>query len=187
MHEEEKEITEETIPRVIEQLREKFGDALLEEAESENGVVVIVNKEKSYALLEYLKTELAYSFLVDVTAVDNSNLESELMKFDYARFMVVYHLYTYQGETPRLRVKVPVHEKELKIQSVTDLWKGANWLERETYDMFGIDFEGHPDLRRILMPDDFEGHPLQKDYPLRGRGERARFNFETQNVSHDLK
>ena len=167
MSEEEKEITEETIPRVIEQLREKFGDALLEEAESENGVVVVVDKEKSYALLEYLKTELAYSFLVDVTAVDNSNLESELMKYNYARFMVVYHLYTYQGETPRLRVKVPVHEKELKIQSVTDLWKGANWLERETYDMFGIDFEGHPDLRRILMPDDFEGHPLQKDYPLR--------------------
>lgn len=182
MHEEEKEITEETIPRVLEQLKEKFGDALLEDAESENGVVVVVNKEKSYPLLEYLKTELAYSFLVDVTAVDNSNLESELMKYNYARFMVVYHLYTYQGETPRLRVKVPVHEKELKIQSVTDLWKGANWLERETYDMFGIDFEGHPDLRRILMPDDFEGHPLQKDYPLRGRGERESFNFEKQNA-----
>lgn len=182
MSEEEKEMTEETIPRVLEQLKEKFGDALLEDAESENGVVVVVNKEKSYPLLEYLKTELAYSFLVDVTAVDNSNLESELMKYNYARFMVVYHLYTYQGETPRLRVKVPVHQKELKIQSVTDLWKGANWLERETYDMFGIDFEGHPDLRRILMPDDFEGHPLQKDYPLRGRGERESFNFEKQNV-----
>lgn len=182
MSEEEKEITEETIPRVLEQLKEKFGDALLEDAESENGVVVVVNKEKSYTLLEYLKTELAYSFLVDVTAVDNSNLESELMKYNYARFMVVYHLYTYQGETPRLRVKVPVHEKDLKIQSVTDLWKGANWLERETHDMFGIDFEGHPDLRRILMPDDFEGHPLRKDYPLRGRGERERFNFEKQNA-----
>ena len=114
--------------------------------------------------------------------VDNSNLESELMKYDYARFMVIYHLYTYQGETSRIRVKVPVNEKELKIRSVTDLWKGANWLERETYDMFGIDFEGHPDLRRILMPDDFQGHPLQKDYPLRGRGERESFNFEKQNV-----
>ncbi len=182
MHEEEKEITEETIPRVLEQLREKFGDALLEDAESQNGVVVVVNKEKSYLLLEYLKTELAYSFLVDVTAVDNSNLESELMKYDYARFMVIYQLYTFEGETSRIRIKVPVHEKDLKIQSVTDLWKGANWLERETYDMFGIDFEGHPDLRRILMPDDFEGHPLQKDYPLRGRGERESFNFEKQNV-----
>ena len=182
MLKEEKEITEETIPRVLEQVQEKFGDTLLEAAETENSVVVVVNKEQSYTLLEYLKTELAYSFLVDVTAVDNSNLESELMKYNYARFMVVYHLYTYRGETPRLRVKVPVHEKELKIQSVTDLWKGANWLERETYDMFGIDFEGHPDLRRILMPDDFEGHPLQKDYPLRGRGERESFNFEKQNV-----
>lgn len=182
MHEEEKENTEETIPRVLEQLREKFGDALLEDAESQNGVVVVINKEKSYGLLEYLKTELAYSFLVDVTAVDNSNLESELMKYDYARFMVIYQLYTFEGDTSRIRVKVPVHEKELKIQSVTDLWKGANWLERETYDMFGIDFEGHPDLRRILMPDDFEGHPLQKNYPLRGKGERESFNFEKQNV-----
>ncbi len=182
MSEKEKEVTEDTQPLVLEQLREKFGDALLEDAETQNGVVVVAKKENSYALLEFLKTELAYSFLVDVTAVDNSNLESELMKYDYARFMVIYHLYTYQGETSRIRVKVPVNEKELKIRSVTDLWKGANWLERETYDMFGIDFEGHPDLRRILMPDDFEGHPLQKDYPLRGRGERESFNFEKQNV-----
>ena len=182
MSEEEKEVTEDTQPLVLEQLREKFGDALLEDAETQNGVVVVAKKENSYALLEFLKTELAYSFLVDVTAVDNSNLESELMKYDYARFMVVYHLYTYQGETPRIRVKVPVNEKDLKIRTVTDLWKGANWLERETYDMFGIDFEGHPDLRRILMPDDFEGHPLRKDYPLRGRGERESFNFEKQNV-----
>ncbi len=179
---EEKEVTEETQPIVLEKLREKFADALLADAETSNGVAVVVNKDNSYALLEYLKTELAYAFLVDVTAVDNSNLESELMQYDYARFMVVYHLYTFEGETPRIRVKVPVHEKDLKVTSVTTLWKGANWLERETHDMFGIDFEGHPDLRRILMPDDFEGHPLRKDYPLRGRGERERFNFEKQNV-----
>jgi len=179
---EEKEITEETQPLVLKRLREKFPDALLADVEVSNGVSVVVNKENSYAFLAYLKTELAYTFLVDITAVDNSNLESELIKYDYARFMVVYQLYTFEGETQRIRVKVPVHEKDLKVQSVTKLWKGANWLERETYDMFGIDFEGHPDLQRILMPDDFDGHPLRKDYPLRGRGERERFNFDKQNA-----
>ena len=179
---EEKETTEETLPLVLEKLREKFSEALLADSEASDDVCVVVSKESSYTLLEYLKTDLAYSFLVDVTAVDNSLLESELMQYDYARFMVVYQLYTFEGETSRVRVKVPVHEKDLKIQSVTELWKGANWLERETYDMFGIDFEGHPDLRRILMPDDFDGHPLRKDYPLRGRGERESFNFEKQNA-----
>ncbi len=179
---EEKEVSEEEQPLVLQKLQDKFADALLASAEIRQGVAVVVNKENIYALLEYLKTDLAYSFLVDVTAVDNSKLESELIQYDYARFMVVYHLYTYEGETSRIRVKVPVHEKDLKIPSVTQLWKGANWLERETYDMFGIEFEGHPNLSRILTPDDFEGHPLRKDYPLRGRGERESFNFEKQNV-----
>ena len=182
MNEEKEEITEETQPLVLEKLREKFSEVLLADSETSDDVFVVVSKDSSYTLLEYLKTDLAYSLLVDVTAVDNSRLESELMQYDYARFMIVYHLYTFEGETSRIRVKVPVHEKDLKIKSVTELWKGANWLERETYDMFGIDFEGHPDLRRILMPDDFEGHPLRKDYPLQGRGERESFNFEKQNV-----
>ncbi len=179
---EEKEVTEETQPLVIQKLQEQYAENIIAITENRDGVTVIIGKENSYALLEYLKTELAYTYLVDVTAVDNSKLESELMQFDYARFMVVYHLYAYQGETARIRVKVPVHESDLQVPSVTALWKGANWLERETYDMFGIHFEGHPDLRRILMPDDFEGHPLRKDYPLRGRGERERFNFDKQNA-----
>ncbi|MCY4403927.1 MAG: NADH-quinone oxidoreductase subunit C [Candidatus Poribacteria bacterium] len=176
------EVTEEAQPLVLQKLQDKFADALLASSVIRNGVSVVVNKDNSYALLEYLKTDLAYSYLVDVTAVDNSKLESELMQYDYARFMVVYQLYTFEGETSRIRVKVPVHEKDLKVPTVTLLWKGANWLERETYDMFGIEFEGHPDLCRILMPDDFEGHPLRKDYPLRGRGERESFNFEKQNA-----
>jgi len=176
------EVTEEAQPLVLQKLQDKFADALLASSVIRNGVSVVVNKDNSYALLEYLKTDLAYSYLVDVTAVDNSKLESELMQYDYARFMVVYQLYTFEGETSRIRVKVPVHEKDLKVPTVTPLWKGANWLERETYDMFGIEFEGHPDLCRILMPDDFEGHPLRKDYPLRGRGERESFNFEKQNA-----
>ena len=180
---EEKEVEEQSKPLVLEKLEEQHAEALLAQDEIRGSVVVVVRKEQAYAVLEYLKTdsELAYTFLVDVTAVDNSQMESELMQFDYARFMVVYHLYSYQGHC-RVRVKVPVHENDLSIPSVTALWQGANWLERETYDMFGINFEGHPDLRRILMPDDFEGHPLRKDYPLRGRGERESFNFDKQNA-----
>ena len=170
-------------PLVLQKLQANYADALLAHEETRDGAAVVVGKDDAYALLEYLKTdaELAYTYLVDVTAVDNSQLESELVKYDYARFMVVYHLYSYGGHC-RLRVKVPVHERDLRVRSVTSLWRCANWLERETYDMFGIAFEGHPALRRILMPDDFEGYPLRKDYPLRGRGERERFNFETQNV-----
>ena len=180
---EEKEVEEQSKPLVLEKLEEHHADALLAQDEARGTSVVVVCKDQVYAVLEYLKTdpELAYTFLVDVTALDNSQMESELMQFDYARFMVVYQLYSYRGQG-RLRVKVPVHENDLSIASVTELWQGANWLERETYDMFGINFEGHPDLRRILMPDDFEGYPLRKDYPLRGRGERERFNFDKQNV-----
>ncbi|RKU35034.1 NADH-quinone oxidoreductase subunit C [Candidatus Poribacteria bacterium] len=180
---EEKEVEEQSKPLVLEKLEAAHADALLEQDEVRGTPVVVVRKERAYTVLEYLKTdpELAYTYLVDVTAVDNSEMESALMQFDYARFMVVYQLYSYQGQC-RFRVKVPVHENDLSISSVTALWRGANWLERETYDMFGIHFEGHPDLRRILMPDDFEGHPLRKDYPLRGRGERERFNFDKQNV-----
>ena len=180
---EEKEVEEQPKPLVLEKLEAHYADALLAQDEARGTVVVVVRKEHAYAVLEYLKTdpELAYTYLVDVTAVDNSQMESELMQFDYARFMVVYQLYSYHGQC-RLRVRVPVHENDLSIPSVTALWQGANWLERETYDMFGINFDGHPDLRRILMPDDFDGHPLRKDYPLRGRGERERFNFDKQNA-----
>ena len=180
---EDKEVEEQPRPLVLEKLEAHHADALLSQDEVRGSVVVVVRKEQAHAVLEYLKTdsELAYIYLVDVTAVDNSRMESELVQFDYARFMVVYHLYSYQGQC-RVRLKAPVHESDLSIPSVAGLWQAANWLERETYDMFGIHFEGHPDLRRILMPDDFEGHPLRKDYPLRGHGERERFNFDKQNA-----
>jgi NADH-quinone oxidoreductase subunit C len=85
-----------------------------------------------------------------------------------------YNLYSHKDNS-RLRIKVLVLENDTTISSVCSLWKGANWLEREVYDMFGITFIVHPDLKRILTPDDFKGHPLRKDYPLRGRGERENF------------
>ncbi|MYJ00430.1 MAG: NADH-quinone oxidoreductase subunit C [Gemmatimonadetes bacterium] len=114
--------------------------------------------------------ELSFDYLVDVTAVDRLRLDEEI------RFAVVYQLYSYKHNR-RFSVSVPVSEADSRISSVVSVWPGANWLEREVYDMYGIVFEGHPDLRRILMPDDFGSFPLRKDYPLHGKGERDNFVF----------
>ena len=183
MSEEHEATTEAQQPLVIQKVQEQYADAILDVSDAQGELTITVRKDVIYQLMGFLKSdsELAYNFLADVTAVDYSLMEDVLMEYDYARFMVVYHLLSTEKKE-RLRVKVPVHEKELSIPSMTAIWKVANWLERETYDMFGITFENHPDLRRILMPDDYEGHPLCKDYPLRGRGERETFNFEEQNV-----
>lgn len=174
---------EEQQPLVVQKVQEQYPDAILDVSDARGELTITVRKEGIYELMAFLKSEseLAYNFLADVTAVDYSLMENVLIKHDYARFIVVYHLLS-TGRKERLRVKVSVHEKELSIPSMASIWKVANWLERETYDMFGIIFEDHPDLRRILMPDDYEGYPLRKDYPLRGRGERETFNFEEQNV-----
>ena len=181
---EEQEVTAEAQqPLAVQKVQEKYPDAILDVSDTRGELTITVRKDVIHELMAFLKgdSELAYNFLADVTAVDYSSMEDVLMKYDYARFMVVYHLLS-TTRKERLRIKVPVHEKEPSIPSMTSVWKVANWLERETYDMFGITFENHPDLRRILMPDDYEGHPLRKDYPLRGRGERETFNFEEQNV-----
>ncbi len=176
-------IAEEQQPLVVQKVQEQYPDAILDISDTRGELTITVLKDGIYELMAFLKndSELAYNFLADVTAVDYSLMEDVLTKYDYARFMVVYHLLSTEKKV-RLRVKVPVHEKELNIPSMASIWKVANWLERETYDMFGIAFDDHPDLRRILMPDDYEGYPLRKDYPLRGRGERETFNFEEQNV-----
>ena len=178
------EVTDEAQqPLVIQKVQEKYPDAILDVSDARGELTITVCKNVIYELMTLLKNdvELAYNFLADVTAVDYSLMEDVLIRYDYARFMVIYHLLSTENKE-RLRVKVPVHEKELSIPSMASIWKAANWLERETYDMFGINFENHPDLRRILMPDDYQGYPLRKDYPLRGRGERETFNFEEQNV-----
>ena len=116
-----------------------------------------------------LKDDCGFDMLIDITAVDYLNYAGAR-----DRFGVVYALLnTTSGE--RVYVKTAVNEPELRLPSVFPLWKGADWMEREVYDMFGIEFTGHPDLRRILMPDEFTAFPLRKDYPLRGRGERHNF------------
>jgi NADH-quinone oxidoreductase subunit C len=135
--------------------------AVAEVIEFRGETTVVVPRQHLLGVAEYLATEpsLRFSFLSDVSAVDRFPLEP--------RFEVNYHLLSIERRA-RLRLKVRVHSNDPVVHSVTAVWPGANWHERETFDLFGIQFEGHPDLRRILMPEDWEGHPLRKDYPTEG-------------------
>jgi NADH-quinone oxidoreductase subunit C len=142
---------------LIEKLRERFGDAILCAQNERGDDTVTVNRDVKPDLFRALRDESDFQFdmLVDVTAVDWLDRKP--------RFEVVYHLNSLtRGH--RLRVKIGVDGDDPRVQSLTSLWGSADWLERECFDMFGIVFEGHPDLRRILMYDSFEGHPLRKDY-----------------------
>ena len=145
--------------RALIRLQEKFAPSILDIKEFRGEVTVTVKKEDNIAVCKFLKEELRYNLLTDVTAVDYLGADP--------RFMVVYNLYSIPNKD-RIRIKAPVAESDCSIESVCSLWSTANWLERETYDLMGIVFNNHPDLRRILMTDDWVGHPLRKDYPLQG-------------------
>ncbi len=147
--------------RAVIRLRERFASSVLDVKEFRGEVTVTVKKEDIVEICKFLKTELRYNLLTDVTAVDYLGRDP--------RFMVVYNLYSIPNKD-RLRVKAPVVESDTTIDTVVPVWTTANWLERETYDLCGITFKNHPDLRRILMTDDWVGHPLRKDYPLQGPG-----------------
>ncbi|HEX8359989.1 MAG TPA: NADH-quinone oxidoreductase subunit C [Longimicrobium sp.] len=151
----------------VDALRERFGDAVLRhELVSGDEHIVYVLPDRSLEILQFLRDEPGhrYDFLQDLTAVD----------YGGGRMLqVVYQLWSIENKL-NLRVKAELPLDGLEIQSVYYLWRAADWLEREVYDMFGIVFQGHPDLRRILMPYNYaEGHPLRKDFPLRGRFTRA--------------
>lgn len=146
---------------VLQRLREQLPEALLEVRVWRNETTVVVRPPELPRICRFLRddSDLAFDFLSDVTGVDRL-----LLPENSPRFEVVYHLYSlHHGR--RLRLKVRVDEGQA-VPSVTGVWETANWHEREVYDMFGVSFEGHPDLRRILMPEDWEGHPLRKDYPV---------------------
>lgn len=158
-------------------VREKLGPDAWTTSQFRDNVRLHVAGDKLYACLACLKDDCGFDMLVDITAVDYLNYAGAR-----DRFGVVYALLnTTSGQ--RIYVKTAVNEPDLQVPSVFPLWKGADWLEREVYDMFGIEFAGHPDLRRILMPDEFTAFPLRKDYPLRGRGERHNFPVITRAES----
>ncbi|MCE9581372.1 MAG: NADH-quinone oxidoreductase subunit C [Planctomycetes bacterium] len=155
---------------VVTRFKERFGNEILSVEEFRGQVTLCVKSARALEMLKSLRddAECPFDMLTDLTGVDYLRLDH------VERFAVVYQL-TSLLRNERLRVKAYVGEARCEIESVHTLWGDANWLEREVWDMYGIRFLNHPDLRRILTPDDYTGHPLRKDYPLKGRGERSNF------------
>ena len=125
-------------------------------------ITIIVPREHLVAVCSFLKGApgLEFNFLADICGADRGQEEEP-------RFEVNYHLFS-TTRFHRLRLKVLLNDEDTHVPTVTGVWRTANWHERETFDMFGVIFDGHPDLRRILLPDDWRGHALRKDFPLRG-------------------
>ena len=153
-------------------LAQRFGRDVLRVFESCGDTIVLVSRDRAHDILAWLRDDpaQAFDYLTDVTAVDYRDPELPLE--------VVYQLRSLTRKVD-LRVKIPLDKQgDLTVDSVVDLWRGADWLEREVYDMFGVTFRGHPDLRRILMWDEFEDFPMRKDY-------RPPDDFEYEPTPHD--
>ncbi|MGI4806310.1 MAG: NADH-quinone oxidoreductase subunit C [Janthinobacterium lividum] len=144
---------------VINQLNLKFGDQILLSSELSDLPNFETSRELITEVLTFLKTDsaLQFNYLTDITAVHYPDMEKQ--------FAVVYHLHSFVNNV-RIRIKVFLTEDDVHIPTATNLWNGANWMERETYDYFGIEFDGHPDLRRILNVDDMTAFPMRKEFPL---------------------
>ena len=158
---------------VLENLRKKFPSTVLSVSEdpSRFDLSVQVKPEGWHEIARFLHEDpsMAFDHMTDICSADYPD--------DLERFEVIYHFLSLPHGI-RIRIKARVTEDDPTISSITDIWKGADFLEREVYDLMGIRFTGHPDLRRILMPEDYdEGHPLRKDFPAEGRGWRSRFDF----------
>lgn len=152
---------EESLPEVLEVLRQAFPGAVSNVSVELGDWVAIADKKAIPKIMLFLRDDkrTALNFLMDLSAVDGLNIGLA------PRFYVVYHLYSLVHKH-RLRIKTFVGEDDLAVPSLVDVWPIANWFEREVWDMFGIRFSGHPNLKRILMYEGFEGHPLRKDYPV---------------------
>ena len=150
----------ETLQQFVDAIRSHNAEWVAEVLEGHGEVTVLVPTDAIFEICSFLKKEHDFDLLADLVGADRGPEEDP-------RFEVNYHLFSTR-HFQRLRLKTLVSEDEPRIESVVSVWRTADWHERETYDMFGVIFEGHPDLRRILLPSDFDGHALRKDYPLRG-------------------
>jgi len=149
-------------------LKERFGTPFAT-SEFRDNYRVHVPSERVFEVLKCLKDQAGFDLLAELCAADYMNYPGARDRFGL--WYILVNITT--GE--RVVIKTFLNEPDLAIASVFSLWRGADWMEREVYDMYGITFVGHPDLRRILMPEEFTSFPLRKDYPLRGRGERHNF------------
>jgi NADH-quinone oxidoreductase subunit C len=166
---------------LLELLQNECGDALQDSGIERGDLVVAVAPENLTKMLTTCKNShaLAFNLLSDITAVDWMDERDE-------RFEVVYQLLSI-SKLWRLTVKVAVSESDPEVPSVVSLWVGASFMEREVWDMFGIRFSGHPDLRRILMYEEFVGHPLRKDYPVQGKQPRIPLRApEVENTARNM-
>jgi NADH-quinone oxidoreductase subunit C len=143
------------------QLKSKFGDILSGPTEFRGEITLkLADAERVAEVCSFAKKELGFDYLVDITSIDNYGEDP--------RWTLIYHLYGY-GHNNHLRLKTDVSEEKSELPTVTTVWRTANWHEREIYDMMGIRFRGHPDLRRILMWEGYPYFPLRKDFPLAGK------------------
>lgn len=178
--------------RMFKAIKDAFPGVALRGTEFRGQATLIVDKANAHKILAFCKNTGGYDFLSDVVGVDYLGYPAKMP----GRFAVVYNLCKVASEEPggdRFFVKVFLDpsiptdgiepDPALHVDSVCDLWAGAEWMERECFDMFGIRFDNHPDLRRILTWEDYPAHPLRKDYPLRGRGEREDYRIVDRTSS----
>jgi len=152
------------MPHLHEKLKNRFPGAVAEIHACRGDETAVVKRESFLDAARFIKSdpEFDMNILMDLTAVDGLGMKWK------PRFEVIYHFYSL-AKNHRLRLKVRVEEKDARVPSLTGLWPIADWFEREVWDMFGVRFEGHPNLKRILMYEEFAGHPLRKDYPYNKR------------------
>ena len=148
--------------KAVDALKAKFPEAIVSDHAWRGDETVVIKREHLLEVCAFLRNdpELDFKMPIDVCGVD-------YLGHKEPRFEVVYHLFSVT-QRARIRLKVEVDEDDATVPSVIGIWRGVDWFERECWDMYGIRFEGHPELKRILMYEEFEGHPLRKDYPQRG-------------------
>ncbi|MEO8650282.1 MAG: NADH-quinone oxidoreductase subunit C [Acidobacteriota bacterium] len=144
----------------VEKLKEHNSEWVSEVREAFGEVTAVVPAAAVADICRFLRDEQQFNLLADICGADNGPEEDPRFEVNYHLFSTIHH--------NRIRLKVLLSEDSPVVPTVTGVWRTADWHERETYDLFGVNFEGHPDLRRILLPSEFDGHALRKDFPLRG-------------------